>query len=137
MPHDLHPHGRGAGYLATGTTAAGTGGAPDELIPLENLTDEELHRRAIAEREQRALAEKMTIRSVQPERPWTDYVVTSHGSGKSYRVSLRGEETGAVVLLLSRLPQQSVGHLQTRDACVAQSSQEVHRQAAEASVSTP
>ena len=38
--------------------------------------------------------EKMTLRSLDPNRPWTDYTITSRQSGKTYRVSLRGFEPG-------------------------------------------
>ncbi len=36
----------------------------------------------------------MTLRSLDPNRPWTDYTITSQQSGKTYRVSLRGFEPG-------------------------------------------
>ena len=36
----------------------------------------------------------MTLRSLDPDRPWTDYTITSQQSGKTYRVSLRGFEPG-------------------------------------------
>ncbi|HVV88667.1 MAG TPA: DEAD/DEAH box helicase, partial [Kofleriaceae bacterium] len=48
--------------------------------------------RALAERVERARAEKMTLRAADPQAPWTDYAVTSAESGKSYRVALRGED---------------------------------------------
>ena len=32
--------------------------------------------------------------SQDPKEPWTDYVVTSQLSGKTYRVALRGEQRG-------------------------------------------
>ena len=58
-------------------------------MPLENLTDKELQSRAIAERQMRANEEPMTVRSMDPATPWTDYVVTSQNSGRTYRVSIR------------------------------------------------
>jgi SNF2 family DNA or RNA helicase len=51
-------------------------------------------RRATADRQERAAKEKMTLRSLDPDRPWTDYTITSQQSGKTYRVSLRGFEPG-------------------------------------------
>ncbi len=67
---------------------------PDPNEPVENLTEDELLRRALADREERAKLEKMTLRSVDPSTPWTDYTVTSYLSGKTYRVSLRGFDAG-------------------------------------------
>jgi superfamily II DNA or RNA helicase len=49
---------------------------------------------ALAERRERANEERMKIRSQDDTRPWTDYAVTNLGSGKTYRVALRGEERG-------------------------------------------
>lgn len=72
----------------------GLSAPPDPNEPIENLTEDELLRRALADREQRAKSEKMTLRSANPKKPWTDYIVTSHLSGKTYRVSLRGFEPG-------------------------------------------
>jgi SNF2 family DNA or RNA helicase len=48
----------------------------------------------VADRQERAAAEKMTLRSLSPDQPWTDYTITSQQSGKTYRVSLRGLEPG-------------------------------------------
>ena len=72
----------------------GLSAAPDPNEPIELLTEEELVRRAIADRQERADKEKMTPRSMDAASPWTDYVVTSQESGKTYRVSLRGLEPG-------------------------------------------
>jgi hypothetical protein len=72
----------------------GLAAPPDPNEPVENLTEDELLGRALADREGRAKLEKMTLRSVAPSTPWTDYTVTSHLSGKTYRVSLRGFEAG-------------------------------------------
>ncbi|HUS39276.1 MAG TPA: DEAD/DEAH box helicase [Pirellulales bacterium] len=72
----------------------GLSAPPDETEPVENLTDEELLRRAVADRQQRADTEKMTLKSFDTDRPWTDYNVTSHQSGKTYRAALRGFDTG-------------------------------------------
>jgi superfamily II DNA or RNA helicase len=72
----------------------GLSAPPDETIPLELLTEDELLQRALAERRERAAAERMSLRSTDPRTPWTDYVLTSNVSGKSYRVALQGEEPG-------------------------------------------
>jgi len=75
-------------------TALGLAAPPPEAVPLEGLSEEELVRRAFDERMERASSEKMTVRSVEPERFWTDYLATSSHSGKTYRVALRGWEPG-------------------------------------------
>jgi superfamily II DNA or RNA helicase len=72
----------------------GLSAPPDPDEPIENLTEEELVRRALADRQQRADTEKMTLRSNDADQPWADYTVTSGQSGKTYRVSLRGFEPG-------------------------------------------
>jgi superfamily II DNA or RNA helicase len=74
--------------------ALGLSATPDLDLPLENLTESELIERAIAERRLRSQQEKMTLRSVDPNAPWTDYTITSFQSGKTYRVALRGAEPG-------------------------------------------
>lgn len=58
------------------------------------LSDRELTERAIAEREERAIEERMKITPEDKERPWTDYEVVSLVSGKTYRVALRGLGSG-------------------------------------------
>jgi hypothetical protein len=72
----------------------GLSAAPDPSEPYENLTEEELLRRALADRQERADSEKMTLRSLAPDQPWADYTITSHQSGKTYRVALRGFQPG-------------------------------------------
>ena len=79
-------------YLMQSKTVLGLAMPPDESVPLEHLTEEELLRRAVDERKQRAAKEKMTIRSMNRKTPWTDYVVTSKQSGRSYRVAIRSME---------------------------------------------
>jgi uncharacterized Zn finger protein len=37
---------------------------------------------------------RMSLESADPESVWTDYSVTSHASGKTYRVALRGFKRG-------------------------------------------
>src|SRR5258708_4189965 len=74
--------------------ALGLAAAPPERIPLESLSDDKLIEQALGEREERARSEKMVLRSVDANRLWADYTVTSALSGKSYRLSLRGWERG-------------------------------------------
>jgi superfamily II DNA or RNA helicase len=75
-------------------TLLGLAAPPPERIPAERLEEGEIDRRALAERLERAREERMTVRSADPKRPWTDYRVTSPASGRSYRVALRGRERG-------------------------------------------
>ncbi len=81
-------------YLLDNKSAFGFAAPPDESVPLEHLTETELRQRVIADRQRRAVDEKMRVRAIDPERPWTDYVVTSASSGRTYRVALRGLESG-------------------------------------------
>ncbi|HOW18237.1 MAG TPA: SWIM zinc finger domain-containing protein, partial [Phycisphaerae bacterium] len=74
--------------------ALGLAAPPPERVPVESLSEEELIRRAIEEREERAREERMSIKSGDPRTPWTDYLVTNAVSGKTYRVALRGFERG-------------------------------------------
>ncbi len=67
---------------------------PEEELPLECLTEEQLVRRALRERKERARKERMRLRSLDPGRAWTDYTLTSEESGKTYRLTLRGEGRG-------------------------------------------
>ncbi len=75
-------------------TALGLAAPPPERKAVESLGEEDLVERALADRKQRALDEKMTIKAADPQSPWTDYTVTNRLSGKTYRVSLRGFELG-------------------------------------------
>lgn len=81
-------------YLLDAKELLGLAAPPDPTVPIEQLTHEELHARALADRRRRAEEESMTVRSLDNSRPWTDYLVTSAGSGKTYRVALRGREPG-------------------------------------------
>jgi len=73
-------------------TTLGLAKAPAESAPLESLSEEELIHRAVEERAERARTERMTVRSAEPQVLWTDYLVTSATSGRTYRVALRGWE---------------------------------------------
>ena len=72
----------------------GLSAPPPEKQPVESLSDEELIKLAIEERSERAKNEKMQLKSMNKHELWTDYTITSHSSGKSYRVALRGWERG-------------------------------------------
>jgi superfamily II DNA or RNA helicase len=80
--------------LLENKVALGLATAPPEREPVAELTEEQMVRRALADREERARAERMKVRSDNPDSPWTDYTVTSLVSGKTYLVSLRGLEAG-------------------------------------------
>ncbi len=75
-------------------TALGLAVAPPERKAVASLGEQALIEQAVAERAERAKKEKFKISSGDTKKPWTDYTVTSAASGKSYRVALRGEETG-------------------------------------------
>jgi superfamily II DNA or RNA helicase len=81
-------------YLLDAKSLLGFAMPPDDSVPLENLTQEELHDRAVAERQRRADTESMTVRSMNTDKPWVDYVITSQQSGRTYRVALRSLEAG-------------------------------------------
>jgi hypothetical protein len=72
----------------------GLSAPPPERVPVESLTDEELIKQAIADRVERAKTEKMQLKSINSSELWTDYMITSCSSGKTYRVALRGWERG-------------------------------------------
>src|SRR5207248_11546556 len=72
----------------------GLAAPPPERVPVESLSEQELIGRAMEERLERARLERMTLKSADPEQPWTDYTVTSTISGKTYRVAVRGHEPG-------------------------------------------
>ena len=74
--------------------ALGLSAPPPQRKPMESLGEEALVKQAIAERQQRAVEEKMRLKSMDPGRLWTDYVITNQASGKSYRLALRGWQPG-------------------------------------------
>ncbi len=92
-PFCLHS-GAAIHHLLEGKESLGLAAPPDESVPLELLTHEELHARAISDRARRAAEEPMRVRALTDDRPWSDYLVTSERSGKTYRVALRGSELG-------------------------------------------
>ncbi|MFH0998408.1 MAG: DEAD/DEAH box helicase [Pseudomonadota bacterium] len=74
--------------------ALGLAAPPPERVPVESLSETELIAQAISDRKERALKEKMRLVSMNPHELWTDSVVTSQVSGKSYRIALRGWKPG-------------------------------------------
>ncbi|MDZ4821490.1 MAG: DEAD/DEAH box helicase [Planctomycetota bacterium] len=74
--------------------ALGLAAPPKQRTPIESLADDELLRRAMEDRAERARTEKMMVKAMDPARPWSDYLVTNRLSGKTYRVALRGQEPG-------------------------------------------
>jgi superfamily II DNA or RNA helicase len=75
-------------------SALGLAAGPSADTPWELLPESELESRALAEREQRAAEEPMTVKSAQPATPWADYTVVNAASGKTYRVALCGMARG-------------------------------------------
>ena len=72
----------------------GLSAPPPERVPMESLSEKALVKQAIDDRKQRAQTEKMRLKSMNPRDLWTDYIITSYASGKSYRIALRGWEPG-------------------------------------------
>ena len=114
--------------------ALGLSAPPPERVPVESLSEEELLKRAIEERWERARAERMTVQSADPDQPWTDYTVTSKISGKTYRVAVRGLHARRVVLLVPRLPHEHTRDVQAHPARPCEAEAAVHGRAIEAAV---
>lgn len=74
--------------------ALGLSAEPVVDVPWELMSEQELDARALAERQKRAEEEIMRIKATDTTTPWTDYLVASAASGKSYRVALRGVQRG-------------------------------------------
>jgi len=74
-------------------TALGLAKPPEDEEPLP-LTDNELIEREILRRKDRADNERMVLTSTDKNRIWTDYIISSKESGKSYRLALRGWDRG-------------------------------------------
>ena len=75
-------------------SALGLAALPPDQIPMESLSEDELVAQALAERAERAKEETFRLHSRNSKKPWTDYMISSASSGKTYRVALRGEERG-------------------------------------------
>ncbi len=72
----------------------GLAAAPSNDVPIEMLNERQLVERAIQDRRDRSRAERMQLKANDKDDPWSDYLVTSTLSGKTYRVALRGLEIG-------------------------------------------
>ncbi|MDR0611778.1 MAG: DEAD/DEAH box helicase, partial [Planctomycetaceae bacterium] len=81
-------------FLLEEKSLIGLAETPDLETPPELLSPKKLRQRALHEREERARNEKFQIKTDNKETPWTDYLVVSETSGKTYRVALRGTEHG-------------------------------------------
>ncbi len=94
-PHNTCEHvGAAFAVILEEKTVLGLARPPIDRIPVESLNDTELIERALGERWERSKTERMTVKSANNSRLWTDYIVTNSLSGKSYRVALRGWERG-------------------------------------------
>ncbi|MGH7288985.1 MAG: DEAD/DEAH box helicase, partial [Myxococcota bacterium] len=74
--------------------ALGLAAPPPERTPATRLPEADLAARALEERRERARSERMRVRALDASSPWGDYLVTSGGSGRTYRVALRGLAPG-------------------------------------------
>ncbi len=72
----------------------GLAAPPSGDVPIETLNEQQLIERALDDRRERARTERMQVQAEDKDQPWTDYVVTSTLSGKTYRIALRGLESG-------------------------------------------
>lgn len=81
-------------YILEEKMLLGLAAPPPERVSVDSLDEDELVAQAISAREQRALAEKMRVKALDNTTPWTEYMVMSQLSGKTYRVALRGWEAG-------------------------------------------
>ena len=72
----------------------GLAAAPSNDVPIETLNERQLVERAIQDRRDRSRDERMQLKATDKDDPWSDYLVTSTLSGKTYRVALRGLEIG-------------------------------------------
>ncbi|MCL2304661.1 MAG: DEAD/DEAH box helicase [Planctomycetaceae bacterium] len=81
-------------FLLEEKTLIGLAAVPDLETPLELLSEKKLRERALHERDERSRIEKYRVKATDNSTPWTDYLVSSEISGKTYRVALRGTENG-------------------------------------------
>ncbi len=72
----------------------GLAAAPIERTPLEALSESELMKQAIFDRTERAKKERFKLTPAEPDKAWTDYQLTSLASGKTYLLTIHGEEAG-------------------------------------------
>ncbi|MDR3199463.1 MAG: DEAD/DEAH box helicase [Planctomycetaceae bacterium] len=81
-------------FLLEEKSLIGLAEIPDLETPPELLSPKQLLQRALHEREQRAKTENFKIKTTDNKTPWTDYIIVSEISGKTYRVALRSTEHG-------------------------------------------
>jgi len=81
-------------FLLEEKTLIGLASEPDLETPPELLSEKKLRERALHERAERSRVETYRIKAIDKSTPWTDYLVSSEISGKTYRVALRGTENG-------------------------------------------
>ena len=98
-------------------SALGLTTEPPEQIKQIDLTEEELVARELMRRGDRARTERLKLKSVDPRKLWTDYVVTISGIGKILSRGPARMGARRVVLLVSRLQEKHPGNLQTRYVC--------------------
>ncbi len=89
-----HHAGAALSLILEEKLALGLAIPPPDKAPLETLSEEELVHRALEERAERMRRDRMSMEPADAGVVWTDYSVTSLGSGKTYRVALRGFRRG-------------------------------------------
>ncbi|MBF0104183.1 MAG: DEAD/DEAH box helicase [Deltaproteobacteria bacterium] len=90
-------------------TALGLAKEPTPKIPIESLSEQDLVARAIQERIERAKKERMVLTSTDKNKIWTDYLLSSKTSGKTYRVAMRGFERGQSYCSCSDFKKNTLG----------------------------
>jgi hypothetical protein len=81
-------------FLLETKMGLGLAAPPPERTVTDTLNEETIIEQALADRRARATSERMKVQPLDGSNPWSDYLVTSLVSGKSYRVALRGLEPG-------------------------------------------
>lgn len=71
-------------------TALGLAKPPVARAAVESLSEEDLVVRELQDRIDRAKKERMILKITDNKKIWTDYLLTSKLSGKTYRIALRG-----------------------------------------------
>lgn len=74
--------------------ALGLARPPRERTPVESLSEEELRKLALQERQERSKSEPLEILAPVSGGLWDDYQVRNRQTGQAYRVALRGWEYG-------------------------------------------
>lgn len=99
-------------------TALGLAKPPPERVPVASLSEQDLIKRALAERGERARAERMRVQPAKPDQVWGEYMVTNPASGKAYRVSLRGWERGESFCSGVRFPRRNIAGRRRWSGCI-------------------